>query len=654
MSLQRKLLLISLVTVLLPLTGWMYLRQMDRALRQAQEQALVATAELLARTVNSWVRLPPQSAWHVQQATTAPVVDGWADDWSLLQPNAEPVPGGGRLLLARHAGDLYLLFALDARELTPQPRALRLALGMHGARCDYRLDITAPGMVAAAPAAPARPVCFDPLRAQWQRDADGGRLELRIPGAARLGLLGLTLEPATGTVTDAPPALRPLQRRAPELTQRLAFLLPENRRVRVLDRDGWVVAMAGHLGQGDDEGAGRLSGAVYGALVAQHLGGSAALEHPAARVDAVEAWQALSGVPATSWRRSVALGRVTLTAAVPLPGAGEPRGALLLEQSTRAMPLPTHRGLLWLLLGGLTLLLATGIWLASFALRLSRRLHRLRDAAQQAAARPGQDVAATRMPETGARDELGELARGYQQLLTAVAGYTGHLHSLAPRLAHDLSTPLALVRRSLRALEDGTLTPAQTRELRHASEGTTRLGELVRAMGALSRVEQQLEHTPPERFDLRLVVAGCAEGYRLLAGERELALELPAAPLPLVGVPTLVVRALDKLFDNAISFAPEDGWLRLSLRALEDGAVIEMANEGPPLPDGDAAGLFDSLVSRREPGAGGDKQHLGLGLSVVRLVAERHGGHVSAENITGGVAFSLCLRGISAAPDAGG
>src|SRR5574337_669829 len=123
---------------------------------------------------------------------------------------------------------------------------------------------------------------------------------------------------------------------------------------------------------------------------------------------------------------------------------------------------------------------------------------------------------------------------------------------------------------------------------------------------------------------------------------------LPETPVPLHGAPELIAQALDKLLDNALSFTPAHGWLRLSLRPVEGGAGIELANQGPLLPEAMQGRLFDSLVSLRDKSTPGDAPHLGLGLYVVRLVAERHGGSVSARNLDdgSGVAFQLTLHGM--------
>jgi hypothetical protein len=129
------------------------------------------------------------------------------------------------------------------------------------------------------------------------------------------------------------------------------------------------------------------------------------------------------------------------------------------------------------------------------------------------------------------------------------------------------------------------------------------------------------------------------------------------------GAPELIAQALDKLFDNARSFAPEDGWIRLSLHTVAEGAEIRVANSGPLLPPAMQERLFDSLVSVRPsaparplsamhglPGTGAparrsgearaDAPHLGLGLYVVRMIADLHRGEARARNLNA----MLCCR----------
>jgi two-component system sensor histidine kinase ChvG len=297
------------------------------------------------------------------------------------------------------------------------------------------------------------------------------------------------------------------------------------------------------------------------------------------------------------------------------------------------------------------LLVAGGILLA-FATRLSFRLGRLRNAAERAQLNDGRLDGLFengRFPMTESTDEIGDLARSFEKLFGMVGSYTDYLRTLTSKLSHELNTPLAIVKSSLDNLEQAALTPEGRPYLERARDGAARLGALVRAMSESSRMERSITTAEPEDVDLRDVVRGCADAYRALIGARRLDCVLPDAPLLLHCAPELIAQALDKLFDNALSFTPEQGWLRLSLSPIEHGGQIELANQGPLLPEAMQGRLFDTLVSLRDKATPGDVPHLGLGLYVVRLVAERHHGVATARNLDdgSGVAFALQLRGMS-------
>jgi signal transduction histidine kinase len=97
---------------------------------------------------------------------------------------------------------------------------------------------------------------------------------------------------------------------------------------------------------------------------------------------------------------------------------------------------------------------------------------------------------------------------------------------------------------------------------------------------------------------------------------------------------------LDKLVDNAIDFTAEKDTINVSLVARESTLTLQVSNPGQPLPEQMRARLFDSMVSVRGQSNG---KHLGLGLHIVRLIAEGHAGSVSAENTDEGVSFRVEL-----------
>jgi signal transduction histidine kinase len=249
------------------------------------------------------------------------------------------------------------------------------------------------------------------------------------------------------------------------------------------------------------------------------------------------------------------------------------------------------------------------------------------------------------MPLAGDGDELGDLARSFGKLFDEVGAYTDYLRTLASKLSHELNTPLAIVKSSLDNLDHQALPDEARAYADRARDGADRLGKIVRAMSEAGRIERAIAAADVEDFDLRALVAGCAESYRALAGSRRLDVHVPADAMPFHGAPELIAQALDKLFDNARSFAPPDGWIALALERDESGALIRVANSGPALPAAMQERLFDSLVSVRESVVrGGETPHLGLGLYVVRLVAELHRGFAEARNLADGRGVEFVLR----------
>jgi signal transduction histidine kinase len=202
---------------------------------------------------------------------------------------------------------------------------------------------------------------------------------------------------------------------------------------------------------------------------------------------------------------------------------------------------------------------------------------------------------------------------------------------MAGRLSHELRTPVAVVRSSLDNLKAQALPEAARVYVDRAGEGVERLARLISRLSEGTRLERLLEAAEREPFDLAPLVAGCVEGYRAACPERPFELVRVDSPLAMRGVPDAIAQLLDKLAENANDFAPAGSPVRVSVTREGDRARLAVENDGPPLPD--TAHLFDSMVSMRGGERGAREQgHLGLGLYIVRLVAEFHGGRVHAEN----------------------
>jgi len=186
------------------------------------------------------------------------------------------------------------------------------------------------------------------------------------------------------------------------------------------------------------------------------------------------------------------------------------------------------------------------------------------------------------------------------------------------------------VRSSLENLRAAPLVAESRIYLDRAQGGLDRLTAILARMTEATRLEQALSDAQRERFDAVPVVAGCVDGYRLAYPQATFVLELPEGPVSLRGAPELLAQMLDKLAANAVEFST-GGAIDVALARDDATARLTVANAGPPLPAGMEDRLFESMVSVREGGAG-SAPHLGLGLYIVRLIAQFHGGTATAEN----------------------
>jgi len=194
---------------------------------------------------------------------------------------------------------------------------------------------------------------------------------------------------------------------------------------------------------------------------------------------------------------------------------------------------------------------------------------------------------------------------------------------------------VAVVRSSLDNLKLAQ-TPEETETyLARANDGLRRLDTILTRMGEATRLEQTVRAEARETFDARAVVSGCVSGYVQAYPQRRFALTMTEEPVLLSGAPDLLAQLLDKLAANAADFAEADAPIEIVLRRAGHEAIISFANRGPSLPAEMAGRLFESMVSVRRGREAGEP-HLGLGLYIVRLIAEYHGGRVTAANRTEG------------------
>lgn len=683
MRTRLALLLITVVALVLPWAGLQLVQQLEAILREGQEQAQRSATEALAGAVAASVdRLPDLGhGLFVVGAARAPLLDGAIDDWAEAPAN---VGANGRLAihLISSGSALFALVevkdASRARADVGQPYApagdavlieLTDAVGVQR----WKIGNAAPGPLVAMNEVEGEA----PVSGQWQETSDGYRLELRLPKplpSARLAITLIDADPKSRQVQRLPwadPGDEPplLISHDTELDRLLTRFTPAGARLRLTSADAFVLGQAGSIERletgGDDDGSGRPLGtgngairpptrwraALYRLLFAPPPEASEAYAADRLRLDVPIVWQALSGVPASSVRASTRASSVIVAAAAPVMRNGQPIAALVLEQPSAALLVLADRAVFGVMAATLFVVVLSVLAIVAYAGLLRFRIRRLRDAAERALRPDGR--LDPRLPHLGAGDDLGDLSRSFARLLGEVGGHNDYLKTLASKLSHELNTPLAIVRSSLDNLDHVELGGDARTYADRARAGAERLSGILRSMAEASRMERAIANAEGEDFDLAEMLRHCAESYRDLLAPRRLELTVPAVPLRFYGAPELIAQALDKLVDNARSFTPPDGWVRITLEADDVGVRIGVANQGSKLPEKLGARMFESLVSTR-PESTGDRPeapHLGLGLYIVRLIAELHGGMPAARNLPdgSGVEFELGLVGMKRA-----
>ncbi len=694
LSIRSKILLASGLLLVIPYVGYQYVREMERYLREGLESSLTGAAQALAGALHErrslFGRNLPQTvgtdgdlyAYTLNQPVQ---LDGYADDWSELLPQARTYgrahvllgtfrPGSlsFRNLVGTYGSHLYALFLVRDDHLvyrepgsTRPDRSDHLRIAMEdpgGVVRHFVLSTSSPGWVSAYEntRGPDDAMQWRPeplIRGEWQETADGYTLEVRIP----LGMLGRRLRFAIGDVDDK--ATRRVvtligtagRRNAEELGM-VVFPSPEiqdilrglgrtppGRRVRVLDAQGRVLAGGGSLAR-DTPGPG--IGLLYSLLLGWPPENVQAGDDNAPRLQGKEIDAALAGTPASRWYATPEKDTVVVSAAYPVWGDGRVLGAVVVQETTQAIQTVQRRALAELFNKTLVVFVGGTLVLLLFATRLSIRLRRLRNEVEAAVDAHGRVTG--RLAPSMAGDEIGDLSRGFGVMIERLRQYNHYLENLAGRLSHELRTPLAVVRSSLDNLDSGPEPEEVKLITARARDGLSRLGTIITRMSEATRLEQALQAAERVEIDAGELVSRCVSGYRVTWPQTRFEWYPPAQSLRLCGAPDLIAQMLDKLVANAVDFCVPERPVVARLERTRAGLRIEVQNNGPLLPETMQAKLFESMVSIRPKGPHGEP-HLGLGLYVARLIAEFHGGAVSARNLHGGdgVCFTVELPAIA-------
>jgi signal transduction histidine kinase len=230
---------------------------------------------------------------------------------------------------------------------------------------------------------------------------------------------------------------------------------------------------------------------------------------------------------------------------------------------------------------------------------------------------------------TTTHDEVGALARACNEMAAELAQTDKMRRDLVANVSHELRTPITALQVTLENLADGVTEP-DPEMFRTMVLQVERLGRLVKQLLDLSRLEGGT--VPLERAEFRVepLLEHAVREQRLHEPAVEVAVHVEPGDLTADGDPERVHQVVANLLENAVRFTPRGGTVEVSARRHDRGVVIEVLDEGPGIPEGDAARVFDRferLDAARSSSGGG----AGLGLAIARWIVDLHGGDIHPE-----------------------
>ncbi len=609
LGLRLKLFLFVPVVALLPWLGYQTYVKLDVFVVEAQAESMRVLAETLRAELDA---LPPSRARASRGLAVEPfaepsVIDGFMDDW----PAINPVLSDERLSLYLGQYDQMVTLVAEIRDPTRFYReplfgraeavpfdAVRIRQ-LSDLQSQLTLATEAPGGFSVAIETEASVWAPARVMAHWWEIAGGYRLEWRMP--VRFFTQGFT----ELTVVDhnwASPVrevyrfrVEPLDPGTMQLARRLAG---DTRQLMVVDAERRLVAKTAALPE--------LPGLMPSDI---ELGNRSSADF-LTRV-----------IPVRSERGE------TYQVVVRSPRSSVIGGA---QQALVTLG--------WQTLGVLAALV---VGLSVFSGRLAERIGRLRRELKSYLDVRGRLQPVPRLSGTEASDEVGDLARDIGTVLADLNRYTAFLERIPRTLKHELSNPMSAIQTSLELLAEET-DPVQIARLRATAErGIQKLESTLAQVTEAASLEEALRDDGQAPFDLVGLTEQALDSMRLSAPDRRWELDAPMKTLWVLGNDLRFEQLLDKVFDNARDFTPIGGRVQVSIRDQITSVSVAIENEGPALTEQALADAFQLFSGTRNDASG---QHLGLGLYVVRLIAESMGATVSLTNTAQGV--SVLITGL--------
>jgi len=311
-------------------------------------------------------------------------------------------------------------------------------------------------------------------------------------------------------------------------------------------------------------------------------------------------------------------------------------GALALNEAEQRFLADISGGLTLTELGAGVVALVLGI---VFSYNLTRPLHQLTERISRWKLRD-----APAPLEVRGTDEIRRLGAAFNDLLARLAEGEALRQRMSADVAHELRTPVTVMRGHLEAMMDGVY-PLDTAHLAVAYDQVLHLARLVEDLRLLTQAEAGKLPLTPHTFDVIPLIHAAVERFAPLTQDRALQVEthFPPTPAPVHADPHRLQQVLDNLLSNAVRHPPTGGRIGVSVTHEGDAVTVRISNQSEtPLTDAQVAHLFDRFW-RGEDARARDSGGSGLGLAITRELLRVMGGDIHAQRTPDGLIMTFRL-----------
>jgi signal transduction histidine kinase len=227
------------------------------------------------------------------------------------------------------------------------------------------------------------------------------------------------------------------------------------------------------------------------------------------------------------------------------------------------------------------------------------------------------------------RDEVGELARAFNQMAAELAETDRVRRDLVANVSHELRTPITALQANLENIVDGVSDP-DPETFRTMLSQVERLGRLVTQLLDLSRLESGAVPLERTAFRVEPLLDHAVREQRMHAPEVEVSVSVDSHDLVADGDPERVHQVVANLLENAVRHTPRGGSVEVRARRSHDGVTIEVVDEGPGIPEAEQDRVFERFYRADSARASSDGG-AGLGLAIAQWIVDLHGGEIHPE-----------------------